>query len=120
MRLWTIPIVALGAVAISVSDEPTEGAMRAAFAASLATQVQSALDFVAETGGPEAVSKVREAGSDKFAIGGFRKLGCRQGRDGGYLCRFSVDIVVVGGHIREELTGRFYQRDDAFVFAQDA
>ncbi len=120
MRLWTVPIVALGAVVMSISDEPTERAMRAAFEASLAIRVQNALDFVAETSGPEAVSKVREAGTDKFAISGFHKLGCQRGENGSYVCRFSVDIAVVGGHVREELTGRFYLRNNGFVFTQDA
>lgn len=120
MRVWTVPIVALGAVVISMSDEPSERAMRAAFETSLATQVQNALDFIVETGGPVALDKVRDAGTDKFAINGFRKLGCRPSEGGGHVCRFSVDIAVVDGQVREELTGRFYLRDDGLVFSQDA
>ena len=120
MRLWTVPILALGAVLSSLSDEPNEGAMRAAFETSLAAQVQNALDFVAETNGPEAVAKVREAGTDRFAVEGFRKLGCRRDDRGGHVCRFAVDIEVVSGRLREELTGRFYQHDDRILFTYDA
>jgi len=119
MRLWTVPIVAIVAVMLSLSDEPSERAMRAAFESNLTTQVQNALDFVAETAGPEAVAKVREAGTDRFAIQGFRKLGCHRDARGGHVCRFSVDIAVIDGDLREELTGRFYMREDAFVFTQD-
>ncbi len=119
MRLWTVPVVALAAVVVSLSDEPSERAMRAAFETSLAAQVQNALDFVAETRGPEAVAKVREAGTDKFAINDFRKLGCWRGDKGGYVCRFAVDIGVIDGSVQEELTGRFYLRNDALAFTHD-
>jgi len=119
MRLWTVPVVALVAVMVSMSDEPTERAMRAAFETKLASQVQNALDFVAETSGPEAVARVREAGTDRFAISGFKKLGCQRDERGGHVCRFSVDIAVIDGNLREELTGRFYMRDDGFAFTQD-
>jgi len=119
MRLWTIPIVALGAAVVGVSDEPNERAMRAAFEVSLASQVQNALDFVAETAGPAAVAKVREAGTDRFAISTFRKLGCQRGEKAGHVCRFSVDIAVIDGTLSEELTGRFFLSDDGYVFTHD-
>ena len=95
MRLWTVPVVALVAVMINMSDEPNEPAMRAAFEKSLVIRVQNVLDFVAEAHGPEAVAKVREAGTDRFAIEGFRKLGCRRDGSGGHVCRFAVDIAVI-------------------------
>ncbi len=119
MRLWTVPVVALGAVVMSLSDEPTERAMRAAFETSLAAQVQNALDFVAETHGADAVAKVRAAGTDRFAIDGFRKLGCHRDQKGGYVCRFAVDIAVIDGRVQEELTGRFHVRDHRVVFSDD-
>lgn len=118
MRLWTVPIVALSVAVVSISDEPSERAMRAAFETNLASQVQNALDFVAETSGPDAVAKVREAGTDRFAINTFHKLGCQRG-DRGYVCRFAVDIGVVDGNVREELVGRFFQRDDGLAFSHD-
>ena len=118
MRLWTVPIVALGVTVVSISDEPSERAMRAAFEINLAAQVQNALDFVAETRGPEAVAKVREAGTDRFEINAFRKLGCQRG-DRGHVCRFTVDIGVIDGSFNEELTGRFFQRDDGLAFSHD-
>ena len=118
MRLWTVPIVALGVAVVSMSDEPSERAMRAAFESSLTAQVQNALDFVAETSGPEAVAKVREAGTDRFQISTFRKLGCEYDK-GGHVCRFVVDIGVIDGSFHEELTGRFFQRDDGLAFSHD-
>ena len=119
MRLWTVPIVVLGVTMVSLSDEPSERAMRAAFEISLAAQVQNALDFVAETSGPDAVAKVREAGTDRFEINTFRKLGCQQGERGGHVCRFAVDISVINGSVHEELIGRFYPRDDGLAFSHD-
>ena len=119
MRLWTVPIVALGVMVVSISDEPTERAMRAAFETSLTAQVQNALDFVAETSGPEAVAKVREAGTDRFAINSFRKLSCQHGERSGHVCRFAVDIGVIDGSVQEELIGRFFLRDDGLAFSHD-
>jgi hypothetical protein len=119
MRLWTVPVVAIVAMMTSMSDEPNERVMRAAFESSLAAQVQNVLDFVAETRGADAVAKVREAGTDRFAIEGFRKLDCRRDGKGGHVCRFAVDVAVIDGHLRQELTGRFFQRDDRIVFAEN-
>jgi hypothetical protein len=120
MRLWTVPIVALGVAVASLSDEPTERAMRMAFESSLAAQVQNVLDFVTETGGRQALARVREAGTDKFEITSFRKLDCQRGDKLGHVCGFEVEIGVRGGSMREVLTGRFYLRDDGLVFTQDA
>ena len=120
MRLWTVPVVALGVTMASLSDEPSERAMRAAFEANLTSQVQNALDFVAETRGPEAVAKVHEAGTDQFKITSFRKLNCQHGEKLGHVCGFAVEIDVLGGSMHEVLTGRFYQRDDGLAFTHDA
>jgi hypothetical protein len=119
MRLWTVPVIALGVMVVSLSDEPNERAMRGAFESSLAAQVQNALDFVAETSGPEAVAKVRAAGTDRFEISGFRKLGCQPREAGGHVCRFAVDIAVMNGNVHEVLTGRFFRRDDGLAFSHD-
>jgi hypothetical protein len=121
MRVWTLPVVALGVTmaSLSVDDQPGERAMRSAFEASLVAQVQNALEFVAETGGQDAVSKLREAGTDYFAIRSFRKLYCISGEKAGHLCSFAVDIGVRDGSLQQILLGRFVQRDDGLVFTND-
>lgn len=119
MRLLAVPVLALGLLVGSYSDEPGEGDMRAAFQVSLAAQVQSALDYLAEVGGPEAVRKVRDAGTDRFAIRTFRKLDCTR-ELAGYVCGFAVDIDVVNGALSHTLSGRFLPGPHGLVFRQDA
>ena len=120
MRVWTVPAVIAGALVMSGSDEPTEAAMRAAFAASLAAQVRSALAFVAETGGAAALARVRAAGTDAFDIRAFAKLGCAPSaaRDE-HVCDFSVRIGVVGGELDRTLTGRFRAGPHGLVFEEE-
>ena len=55
--------------------------MRAAFEGSLAMQVRNALDFARETGGDEAVMKIRDSGMDRYTLNAFQKLHC-QAQDG--------------------------------------
>ena len=120
MRVWTVPIVFLAVVAASVSDEPSEGAMRNAFETSLAAQVQGAIEFVAETGGEAAVERVRTARTDQFTIRSFRKLDCTPSASKiGYVCAFSVDVGVVDGSLQHTLSGRFYTSPAGLLFAQD-
>lgn len=121
MRVWTVPIVALGVTmaSFSFSDEPSETAMRAAFEANLTAQVQNALDFVAESNGPDAVAKVREAGTDRFEIRTFRKLYCRPGEKAGFVCGFAIDIGVRDGAVQETLVGRFFFGDAGLAFTHD-
>ena len=61
MRLLTVPIVVCGVLIAAGSDEPSESAMRAAFETRLAAQVRSVLEFVAETGGEDALARIRAA-----------------------------------------------------------
>lgn len=121
MRVWTLPVVIAGILVVSGSDEPSEAAMRAAFEASLAAQVRSALAFVAETGGEEALARVRVARTDQFDIRSFTKLDCAPspGNDGarnGHVCAFSVRIGVVSGELARTLAGRFYDGPLGLVF----
>ena len=121
MRLWTIPIVTLAAVSVTFSDEPSERAMRAAFAASLSAQVQGALDFVAETSGEAARDQIKAAGTDRFEVRAFRKLEClRSDAKAGFVCGFAVDISVINGDFRQTLTGRFFRGPRGLVFTHDA
>lgn len=115
-----IPIITLGMVVMDGSDEPSEMAMRAAFAAKLAAQVQGALDYVAETGGAEAVEKVRAAGTDRFEIRSFTKLDCARSDELGHVCGFAVEVGTVGGPLQHSLRGRFFSGPRGLVFAHEA
>ena len=129
MRKATLaPYFMLAAVltALSVASpaatgaEPSEAQMRTAFEDVLARQVRNALDFAAETGGPEAVAAIREKGFDRFRIMAFRKRVCRQVAEGGsHICEFAVDIEVVSGRMERVIAGRFVAQPDRLVFVQD-
>jgi hypothetical protein len=128
MRTLAVPLIALALAAhsyldqaASYADEPASAEMRTAFEARLAADVEGALAFVAETGGPAAVEKVREAGTDRFAIRSFRKLDCaRMDQAPGFACGFEVEIDVVTGTLRHTLSGRFLPGQDGLVFRHEA
>ena len=122
MRVWTIPVVTLAAVmATFSSDEPSERAMRAAFETSLTSQVQNALDYVAETRGEAAREKIKAAGTAWFEVRDFRKLECmRSDAKAGFVCGFAVDIGVSNGDYRETLSGRFFRAPSGLAFTHDA
>ncbi len=123
MRVLGIPFVILGVLAATgstSSDEPSEAAMRAAFETRLTAQVSSVLDFVAETGGDEALEKIRAARTDEFAIRRFKKLDCgRSAARPGYVCTFAVQVGVVSGVLEETMTGRFVEGPRGLVFAHE-
>jgi hypothetical protein len=117
MRVLLLPTVMVGVLAMTGSDEPSETAMRQAFAATLSAEVESALAFVAETGGPEALARVRQAGTDEFDIRAFTKLDCAPGGPKpGHVCAFAVSVGVVSGVLQRRLTGRFYAGPQGLVF----
>ncbi|HUI96417.1 MAG TPA: hypothetical protein VLX44_11735 [Xanthobacteraceae bacterium] len=117
MRVWTVPAVIVGVLVTSGSGEPSEAAMRAAFAATLADDVQSALAFVAETGGETALARVRAARTDAFDIRAFIKLGCMPtAAKTGHVCDFAVRLGVVNGELARTVTGRFYAGPHGLVF----
>jgi hypothetical protein len=122
MRVWTVPVVAMIAVvaSFSLSDEPTERSMRVAFEANLTAQVDNVLAFVAEANGPEAVDKLRAAGSDRFEVRSFRKLYCATGEKAGHVCSFAVDIGLRDGGVRQILLGRFVIGERGLAFTYDA
>lgn len=120
MRVLLIPTVIVGVLAVTGSDEPTENAMRAAFETTLAAQVRSALDFVAETGDPAALDKVRAARTDEFEIRSFTKLDCLPSTaKPGHVCDFAVRIQVVNGTLERTMTGRFYAGPDGLIFVNE-
>ena len=124
MRVWTVPVVIAGVLAMAGCDEPSEAAMRVAFEASLASDVQSALAYIAETGGEAALARVRAARTDAFDVRDFTKLRCapsvsNDGAAGAHLCEFSVRIAVTGGELDRILTGRFYASPRGLVFQNE-
>lgn len=120
MRVFVLPLVALGVLAGGYSDEPSEGQMKRAFEHSLAAQVRNAVEFVSEAGGPEAVEKIREIGSDRFAVRTFRKLDCaRVAGNGGYVCGFAVNIELMNGNLERQMNGRFAPSSSGLAFAEE-
>jgi hypothetical protein len=119
MRVLAIPAVALVLTAGTYSDEPTELQMRDAFERTLTEQVRGAVAYVAETGGPGAVEKVRAAGTDRFEVRGFRKQTCAAIDDGGYRCTFAVDLGVFNGELHRRISGRFFRGPDGLSFASE-
>lgn len=126
MRDWIIPLFAVAVVLGSnPTYEPSEGQMRAAFEGSLAMQVRNALDFVRETGGDEAVMKIRDSGMDRYTLNAFQKLNCRA-QDGltqegraAHICAFAVDVELVNGLLQKTITGRFRKNGSEFVFQDE-
>jgi hypothetical protein len=120
MRVFLVPAVIVGVLAVSGSYEPSEAAMRAAFETTLAAQVQSALDFVAETGGEEALAKVRAARTDAFDVRAFTKRDCAPSARGpGHLCAFAIRVGVFNGELEATMTGRFYASPRGLVFVNE-
>jgi hypothetical protein len=91
--------------------------MRAAFEGSLAAQVRNALEFARETGGDEAVSKIRESGMDRYTLNAFQKLNCRMDDGSAHVCEFAVDVGLVNGPLQKTISGRFIKSPDGLVFA---
>jgi hypothetical protein len=121
MGVFVFPLATLAVIAGGFSDEPSEAQMKLAFETSLSVQVRNALDFVADAGGPEALRKVKEAGTDRFAIRSFRKLDCaRTGGNASYLCRFAVDVEMINGNLDRQLNGRFSPGSGGLAFAEGA
>lgn len=118
MRVFVLPLAVLAVITGGFDDEPSEAQMKAAFEMSLAMQVRNALDFVAEADGPEAVQKIRQAGSDRFTVQGFRKLDCTQAIDAAYLCSFAVDIALINGKIVRQMNGRFSPSSRGLLFVE--
>jgi hypothetical protein len=120
MRVLTLPTVLVGVFAVSGSNEPSTAEMRSAFQATLTAQVQSVLDYVAETGGEEALARVRAAHTDAFDIRSFTKLDCTSSADKpGHLCDFRVRVGVVTGELQATVRGRFYAGPRGLVFVNE-
>ncbi len=119
MKIWVIPLVAVGAFAASLGDEPSETQMRAAFERALDLQVRNALEFARESGGDEAVRTIRAGGMDRFEVTAFRKLRCERDELREHVCSFAVEVGLASGPLQQTVSGRFLRRDDGLVFAGD-
>ena len=120
MRLWIVPLCAVGLIAASYTgDEPSEFQMRAAFEGSLAAQVRNALEFAREIGGDEAVTKIRESGMDRYTLNAFQKLNCRVDDGSAHVCEFLVDVGLVNGPLQKTITGRFSKSRNGFEFRSE-
>ena len=109
MHMFIVGLLAATALAGTNHVEPSEEAMRVAFASDLADGVRAALAYAAETGGPEALARIREARTDAFEIRSFRKLACRPSASKpGHMCDFAVEIDTVTGRIAQRVAGRFF------------
>jgi len=118
MKDWIIPVFAVAVVAGSdPTYEPSELQMRSAFEGSLAAQVRSALDFARETGGDEAVAKIRGNGMDRYTLNVFQKLTCQAEENRvAHICVFAVDVGLVNGPLQKTISGRFVSGPDGYTF----
>jgi len=120
MRMLTLPAVLAGVLAVSDSDEPNAVDMRSAVQATLTAQVQSVLDYVAETGGEEALAQVRTARTHEFDVRSVTKLDCTTSADKpGHLCQFAVRVAVVSGELQATMRGRFLAGPRGLVFVNE-
>jgi hypothetical protein len=120
MRILTLPAVLAGVLTVSGSDEPNAADMRSAVQATLTAQVQSVLDYVAETGGEEALARVRTARTHEFDVRAVTKLDCTTSADKpGHLCQFAVRVAVVSGELQATMRGRFLAGPRGLVFVNE-
>jgi hypothetical protein len=120
MRVLMVPAVLVGVFAVPGSNEPSVAEMRSAVQATLAAQVQSVLDYIAENGGEDALARVRAAGTDRFDIRSFTKLDCTSTTDKpGHLCDFTLRVGVVTGELQATMRGRFYAGPRGLVFVNE-
>ncbi len=121
MRAFFAALVAVTAWSDFGFIEPSEDAMRAAFTLDLQDGVRQAMSFVERTGGEDAVKRIHDAGTDAFAIRGFRKVECRpSGSKPGHVCDFAVEVDTVTGTIEKLVAGRFYVGPRGLAFDHDA
>jgi len=120
MRVLLLPLVAVGVIFFVHTNEPTENQMRNAFERSLAAEVADVMAFVGESGGREAVERVRLAGNDRFEIRDFRKVDCQpMAMKSGFDCAFTVNIALANGPMQRSLKGRFYNTPEGIQFDLD-
>jgi hypothetical protein len=119
VHIFSVALLAATIMSQAGFTEPSEESMREAFASDLSEGVRAVLAYVTETGGPEALARIRRAQTDAFAITSFRKGECRPSEDG-YLCEFAVTIDTVAGPIEKSIAGRFYLGACGLTYDHDA
>ena len=120
MRVLVLPIAAVAVIFFLHTNEPTENQMRNAFERSLAAEVADVMAFVGESGGREAVERVRLAGNDRFEIRNFSKVDCQpMAMKSGFDCAFTVNIALANGPMQRSLKGRFHDSPQGIQFALD-
>ena len=120
MRVLVLPIAAVGVIFFLHTDEPTENQMRTAFERSLAAEVADTMAFIGESGGREAVERVRTSGNDLFEIRHFQKVDCRpMVTKSGFDCAFTASINLANGPLERSMQGRFYNTPEGIKFALD-
>jgi len=125
MHRFFVALVAAAAWSDAGSDlgfvEPGEHAMREAFALNLQQRVRQVLAYVEQTGGEDAVRRVREARTDAFRLLDFRKVECRRSEDRtGHICDFAVEVDTVAGPIGKSIKGRFFNGPYGLAYDADA
>jgi hypothetical protein len=121
MHIFGVALLAATMLSNASFYEPSEDAMREAFAADLSYGVQAALSYVAQTAGDEALARIRAAHTDAFEILSFRKGACRPSEDRpGHVCEFAVEIDTVAGPIVKSTAGRFYVGPCGLAYENDA
>jgi hypothetical protein len=121
MHRLFVALVAVTAWSDGGFIEPSESAMREAFASDLRQGVRQVLSYVEQTGGEEALRRIREARTDAFGLRGFRKVECRPSAGKpGHICNFAVEVDTVAGPIEKSIAGRFYIGSGGLAYDHDA
>ena len=108
MHRFIVALVAATAWSDVGLVEPGEHQMREAFASDLRQGVRQVLAYVEQSGGDDAVRRIRKARTDAFGLRGFRKGKCwRSDGRPGHVCAFAVEIDTVTGPIEKPMVGRF-------------
>ena len=119
MHMFVVGLLAVTALSGANFVEPNEDAMREAFASDLSDGVRGVLAYVAETGGPEALARIRDARTDEFEVRSFRKVECRASAGKpGHVCGFAVEIDTVAGPIAQSIAGRFFVGPNGLAYDQ--
>lgn len=117
MRAFFMTLVAVTAWSDVGPAEPGEAAMREAFASDLSHGVRQAMSYAEQTGGAEAVRRIREARTDGFALREFRKLECRPSAGKpGHVCDIAIAVDTVAGVIEKSIAGRFFVGPSGLVY----
>lgn len=126
MHMFAVALLAATTLSNANFVEPSEDAMREAFASDLSNGVKGVLAHVAKIGGPQALARIRAARTDEYEIRGFRKVECRRDDRGAaqnasaHVCGFVVEIDTVAGPFERSIDGRFVNGACGLAYDHDA